>query len=205
LEQAAKLLKKPKSKINIISCHLGSGCSVTVIKNGQPIDTSMGFTPMEGLMMSTRGGDLDPGILIYLQEKLHYSLEKLKKMLNSEAGWLGVSGCKDFRDIILLNKYKVPGYKANKELLKRCKCAELALKMFRHRLLKYIGAYTILLPRLDMIILGGAIGSRSDIIFELLWQDLQHLRKLYPRLPVVQVQSDEALVIAKEIKTLKNA
>jgi len=204
LEQACKLLKKPKNKVNLISCHLGSGCSVTAIKNGQPIDTSMGFTPMEGMMMSTRSGDLDPGILIYLQEKLHYSLEKLKKVLNQESGWLGISGCKDFRDVLLLNKFKISGYKADKKALAKCRCADLALKIFRQRLLKYIGAYAILLPRLDMIVLGGAIGSRSDIIFEFLWNDLIHLRKLYPRLPVIQLLSDEAAMIAKEIKTMKH-
>lgn len=205
LEQAAKLIRKPKNKINVISCHLGSGCSVTAIKNGQPIDTSMGFTPMEGLMMSTRGGDIDPGIVIYLQEKLKYSLDQVKDLLNKKSGWLGISGCKDFRDVLLLNNYKVPGYKSDKKILKKCQRADLALRIFRQRLLKYIGAYAALMPCVDLVVLGGAIGSRSDIIFGFLWNDLKYLRKLCPKLQVLQLPSDEAFVIAKEITQLKNA
>lgn len=205
LEQAAKLLRKPKNKVNLISCHLGSGCSVTAIKNGQPIDTSMGFTPMEGLMMSTRGGDIDPGIVIYLQEKLKYSLDQVKDLLNKKSGWLGISGCKDFRDVLLLNNYKVPGYKSDKKILKKCQRADLALRIFRQRLLKYIGAYAALMPCVDLVVLGGAIGSRSDIIFGFLWNDLKYLRKLCPKLQVLQLPSDEAFVIAKEITQLKNA
>lgn len=205
LEQAAKLLRKPKNKMNLISCHLGSGCSITAIQNGRPIDTSMGFTPMEGLMMSTRGGDIDPGIIIYLQEKLKYSLEDVKNLLNKDSGWLGISGCKDFRDVLLLNNYKVPGYTAKKEMLKKCKRADLALRIFRRRLLKYIGAYSALMPCVDLVVLGGAIGSRSDIIFGFLWNDLKYLRTLCPKLQVLQLKSDEAFVIAKEITQFKNA
>lgn len=205
LEQAAKLLKKPINKVNMISCHLGSGCSVTAIKNGRPIDTSMGFTPAEGLMMSTRPGDLDVGIIFYMLDHLKYSLEKVKKIINEQSGWLGISGCKDFRDVILLNKYKVPGYESDKKFLKNCHRAELALKIFRQRLLKYVGAYAALLPCVDLVVLGGAIGSRSDVIFNFLWNDLKNLRRLCPRLQVLQLVSDESLVIAKEIIHLNNA
>lgn len=205
LEQASKLIRKPKNKVNMISCHLGSGCSITAIKNGQPIDTSMGFTPTEGLMMSTRSGDVDAGVIFYLLEVLKYPLEKVKKIINNESGWLGISGCKDFRDVIILNKYKVPGYTTKKDLLKKCKRADLALRIFRQRLLKYIGAYAALLPSVDLVVLGGAIGSRSDVIFNFLWDDLKNLRKLNPRLQVLQLTSDEAFVIAKEITQFKNA
>ncbi len=205
LEQAAKLLKKPVKKVNMISCHLGSGCSVTAIKNGQPIDTSMGFTPAEGLMMSTRPGDLDVGIIFYMLDTLKYPLEKVKKIINGQSGWLGISDCKDFRDVILLNKYKVPGYKSDKKVLKNCHRAELALKIFRQKLLKYIGAYAALLPCVDLVVLGGAIGSRSDVIFGFLWDDLKNLRKLCPRLQVLQLASDESLMIAKEIIQSQNA
>lgn len=151
-QRAAQLLKKPLNKINIITCHLGAGCSVTAVKQGKVIDTSMGFTPLEGLIMTTRGGDIDPGILIYLSEKLKMKTSEIDNLLNNKSGLKGISGVgKDFR---LILKYAKQGNK-------RC---QLALEMFGYRLKKYIGAYTAALGNVDAIIFTGGIGEHNTFI-----------------------------------------
>ncbi|HCL56646.1 MAG TPA: acetate kinase [Spirochaetia bacterium] len=148
-EQAAKSLGIAKDQFNCITCHMGNGSSFTAIKNGKSYDTSMGMTPLEGLVMGTRAGDLDPGIFNYLKANAGMSVEDIDNMLNKKSGLLGISGVSsDMRDI----------EKAASEGNKR---AELAIDALTHRTIKYIGAYAALLGRVDAIIFTGGIGENA--------------------------------------------
>jgi acetate kinase len=145
-EESAKLLKKSPSKINIISCHLGGGCSIAAIKNGQPVDTSMGWTPLEGLVMMTRAGDLDPGIIFNLLKMMpgeinREKVEDLYKLLDEQSGIKGLSGYDDYQKFLAAVS------------LGRGE-AELAFEMAINRLVKYIGAYwTLLNGQVDALVL----------------------------------------------------
>ncbi|MFA7662957.1 MAG: acetate kinase, partial [Patescibacteria group bacterium] len=122
--KVASDLKKDIKKLKIISCHLGGGASVTAIKNGQPVETSMGFTPLEGLMMATRCGDLDPGIILKMAEK--YGIEATSEILNKKSGIYGISGINNYLELLKQRNFGNLG-------------ATLAFKMFVHRIRKYIG------------------------------------------------------------------
>ena len=150
--EAAKALNKPVSETNIISAHLGNGASVTAVKNGKCIDTSMGMTPLAGLVMGTRCGDIDPSIIGYLVTTLGYSMEKVMNLLQKESGLLGITGTSsDFRDIL-------DGCDKGDER------SILAMDMFSYRLAKYIGAYAIPLGRIDAIVFTGGIGENSHLV-----------------------------------------
>ena len=147
--EAAKALNKPVEETNIISAHLGNGASVTAIKNGQSVDTSMGMTPLAGLVMGTRCGDLDPSIIEHLIEREGYSLKGVMDMLQKQSGLLGISGLSsDFRDI-------EQNYEKGHE------GAILAVDMFAYRLAKYIASYAVPLGRIDAIVFTGGIGENS--------------------------------------------
>lgn len=200
LEKTAKTLKKKVEGLNIISCHLGSGASITAIKNGQAIDTSMGFTPLEGLVMSTRCGNIDPSLPLFLQEKFNLSVEEVKYMLNNSSGWYGISGVKDMRDILCASGFEVKGYACkSKEFTdkeqKRCK---LALDIFLYNLTKYIGSYSLILRKLDAIVLTGGIGERSQIVYKLLKDNLEPLLK--NNVELLQISTNEELMMAKYVK-----
>ena len=135
-----------------IICHLGSGSSITALKNGQSFDTSIGFTPLEGLPMSTRIGDIDAGAIIYLAQKMGFDYPELENYLNTECGLLGISGQSD--DIRKLLKLETGGNKR----------AKLALELFVYRIKKYIGSYTAALNGLDLLIFSATVGERSFII-----------------------------------------
>jgi len=153
-QRAAELLGKPFNKLNLITCHLGAGCSITAIEKGKVIDTSMGFTPLEGLVMGTRPGDIDAGILIYLSEKLKINANELDRLLNEKSGLLGISGIsKDFRTILACSR------KGNK----RCK---LALDIFCYKLKKYVGAYAAALGNVDAIVFTAGIGENHFFVRE---------------------------------------
>lgn len=138
----------------VIICHIGSGVSVTAVKNGQSIENSMGFTPLEGVMMATRAGDIDPGVIALLSDKLWLSTKKLKEYLNKKCGLLGVSGkSSDVRDLIKLEKSGDVQ-------------AKLALDMYAYRLQKQIGAYYAVLGGLDTLIFTATVGERSFIMRE---------------------------------------
>ncbi|MCL1116409.1 MULTISPECIES: acetate kinase [Pseudomonadati] len=150
--EAAKVLNKPISDTNVIVAHLGNGASVTAIKGGKSVDTSMGLTPLEGLVMGTRCGDLDPSIIFHLVNQLGYTLTEVNNLLNKQSGLLGISELtNDCRGI-------EEGYQDGH------KGATLALEIFCYRLAKYIAAYTVPLSRLDAIVFTGGIGENSDII-----------------------------------------
>jgi len=202
MEQGSKKLKLDLKKSKIITLHLGAGCSITAIKNGQPIDTSMGFTPLEGLMMQTRGGDLDPGIILYLIEHQNYNLKKLTQLLNYKSGILGITGkYQDMRDILFLagekvedEDYKPEGFdNCTKEDIKR---AKLALEIFIYRVQKYIGGYTAILGGLDGLIFGGAIGAGSSVIRNRITTGIE---EVLGKIKAVKIKTDEEKQIAKEI------
>lgn len=201
LEETAKKLGKKTQQCNLISCHLGSGASVTAIKKGKAVETSMGFTPLEGLIMATRCGDIDPSIIFYLENKLKLSPETVNHILNYESGWLGISGYKDMREILCLAGYKVAGFKCLKERRKskeECHRCKLAIKIFIHRLVKYIGAYALLLGDVDAIVLTAGVGERSDVIYNLLKKEIAPLLKT--KVKLLQIPTDEELMMARYIK-----
>lgn len=146
--EAAKMLNKPIEESSFISVHLGNGASVCAIANGESVDTSMGFTPLAGLMMGTRSGDLDPGIIEFLIKK-GWSAEKVFETLNKKSGFLGVSGLtSDARGILEAMEEGHEG-------------AKLAFEVFTYRVAKYIGSYMIPLSNLDAVIFTGGIGENS--------------------------------------------
>lgn len=161
--QGAKALKKALSECNLITAHLGNGCSIAAIKQGKAIDTSLGFTPLEGLVMGTRCGDIDPSLPTYLMEQLGYSLEKVDQLLNKESGMLGISTLSnDCRTL------EVQAKDGNQQ-------AQLALDMFIYRLVKYIGAYMAVVGPLDALIFTGGIGENSAYVRENTISQLEHL------------------------------
>ena len=150
--RVAKELKKPAKKLKIISCHLGNGASVCAIKHGISVDTSMGMTPIEGLVMGTRSGDIDPGIFNYINHKLGLSAEQIEAALYRESGLAALSGINnDMRDI---EKQAVAGN------IK----AQLAVEVFCYRVKKYIGAYAAAMGGLDALAFTGGIGENSAAI-----------------------------------------
>lgn len=158
---AAKLLKKEESRI--ITCHLGNGASMAAVKGGKSIDTTMGFTPLEGLVMGTRSGDIDPAIVIYLQEKLNMTPDEVDKLLNKKSGVLGLSGISnDFRELL----------KAASEGNRR---AQLAVEVFCYRVKKYIGAYMAVLGGADCIVFTAGIGENNPAIREKICSGLEEL------------------------------
>lgn len=162
--QAAKIMNKPLAQCNLISAHLGNGCSVTVIKNGESVDTSLGMTPLEGVMMGTRSGDIDAGIVFYLVEKLGYSIEQVDILLNKKSGLLGVSqlsnDCRTLETAMLDENHTQSAQ------------AKLALTVFCYRIAKSIASYSASLTTLDGLIFTGGIGENSS------WVRQQILKQL---------------------------
>lgn len=197
-QQAAEKLKKPLNQLNLITCHLGNGCSVTAIKKGSSIETSMGFTPLEGLVMGTRSGDIDPAIPLYLVKK-GMKMEAVDRILNKKSGLLGISAfSSDMRDILCAAGYPILGYQARKTTQEQRRQAKLALEVFLHRLVKYLGAYQALLGRLDAIVFTAGIGERSDILRKLLKQSLTSCLKT----KFLVIPTDEEKSIARAVKKL---
>jgi len=153
VKTASHFLDKPLDTLHIISLHLGNGASATAVKNGRSIDTSMGMTPLEGLVMGTRCGDVDPGILIYLEREYDLDSEEIDEILNAQSGLRGICGENDMREIL-------------KRIKKGDKKAKLAFDIFCNRIKKYIGAYVALLGRLDVLIFSGGIGAGSPDVRE---------------------------------------
>lgn len=152
-EEASRLAKIPQDKLNMISCHLGNGSSIAAVKNGKCVDTSMGFTPLEGLAMGTRSGDLDPAILEFVMERENITINEMLQILNKKSGLLAVSGqTGDVRD---LRKLRDEGNER----------AKLALDILCYRVRKYIGAYMAVLGHVDCITFEGGIGEHNpDVV-----------------------------------------
>lgn len=199
VQEACRLLKKNERRLRIISCHLGNGCSMTAVAFGKVVDTSMGFTPLEGLMMGTRSGDIDPSIVPFLVEHEHLSPQEVEKMLNFQSGLLGVSGMSN--DVRVLLQTKTARTK-------------LALDMFVYRVVKYIGAYTAAMNGVDVIIFTAGIGEHAASIREQIASRLSYLGIVLDkkkngenaiiisdgrsRVIVMVVPTNEALMIARE-------
>jgi len=184
-EETAKKLEKPLSECNLITIHLGGGSSVTAIRAGKAIDTSMGFTPLEGLAMGTRSGDIDAGIVLKLVKELG-SVEEVGKLLNKESGLKGLTSFTDFRDIL---KAKEDGDEN----------AKLAFDIFIYRIKKYIGSYMAILGEIHAIAFTGAIGAGQEITRETIISDgLKALRDI----PIFSVKTGEDIQIAREVRNL---
>jgi acetate kinase len=196
MEQAAIKLKKPLNKLNLITCHLGSGCSITAIKNGQAIDTSLGFTPLEGLVMSTRSGSIDPAIPLYMISRLKMGVEEVDSLLNKRSGLFGLSGSMDMREVLVKAGYRVKGFKIKERIsAKEKEIAKLTLEIFIYNIKKYIGAYSTILQKVDALVFTAGIGERSAIIRKLILKDM-------PRFKTLVIPTDEELMIARLAKNL---
>lgn len=213
VELAASHLDRDIKDMRIISCHLGSGCSVAAIEYGRSVDTSMGMTPLEGLVMSTRSGDLDPGLFYYLMKKGNYSPEQLNDLLNLESGLKGLSGGSgDMRDIL---EKSAAGDED----------ARLALQVFTYRTMKYIGAYAAVMGGVDAILFTGGIGENSEEVRHRIVQKLHFLGALHDedlnndirlsdenplavfsspnsRVKLMAIKTDEQLAIARKAKSI---
>lgn len=158
--KAAELLSKPVEECNFLAAHLGNGCSACAIKNGKSVDSSMGLTPLEGLIMGTRSGDIDPGMVDFLCERLNVGLEEVMSILNKKSGLLGLSGVSnDMREI---------QHAAENGDLQ----ANLALEVFAFRIARYLGSLAVSLPKIDALIFTGGIGENDRFTRALV---LEHL------------------------------
>ncbi|MDF2531324.1 MAG: acetate kinase [Clostridia bacterium] len=207
-EKTAEFLGKPLSELKLITCHLGNGASVAAVNHGESIDTSMGFTPLEGLVMGTRAGDMDPAIVTFLQDKENLTSEEVNNLLNKKSGVLGISKISsDFRDI------EEAAEKGNEN-------AQLALDVYNYRVKKYIGAYMAAMNGADAIIFTAGLGENSDVVRETICKDMDFLgikidtqkNKVRGKLTdisaegskvkVLIVPTNEELMIARDTKTL---
>ncbi|MBL7186263.1 MAG: acetate kinase [Phycisphaerae bacterium] len=160
--RAAALMGREKYDINVITCHLGNGCSITAVKKGRSVDTSMGFTPLEGVPMGTRSGDLDPAILFYLGDK-GYDVNKLKTLCNKQSGLFGISGASnDVRNLVELAE---EGHER----------ARLAIDVFCYRIKKYIGAYAAVLGVVDAVVFTGGIGENAVYLRSQICSDMTQI------------------------------
>lgn len=206
-EETIKLLGKKDSKI--IVCHLGNGSSISAVKDGKCLDTSMGFTPLEGLVMGTRSGDIDPAACEFIRAKLGLTPEELVQYLNKKCGMLGVSELgSDMRDL-------------EKAINEGNQKAKLAVEVAAYRIKKYIGSYAAVLNGVDAIVFTGGIGEHSDIMRRLVMEDMEYLgvdfdfeeNKVFvdgvrvlskpdSKVKVLVLPTNEELSIARETKAL---
>jgi acetate kinase len=211
-KRACELTGKNLRQSKIITCHLGNGASITAVENGKSVDTSMGFTPVSGLMMGTRCGTIDPGILLYLEEKHHLSIKGITNLINKESGLQGISGISsDMRDI---QNAADEGYAR----------AILAFEMYTYRIRKWIGSFAGVMDGADMIVFTGGIGENSFKVRESVCSKLHYLgarldafknmeaagqdaviSTLDSDVSLVVAKTDEELVIATETLRLIEA
>ncbi|OPJ61773.1 acetate/propionate family kinase [Clostridium oryzae] len=205
---AAEMLGKKAEDLKMITCHLGNGGSITAVKNGKSIDTSMGFTPLEGIVMGTRCGNIDPAILTYLINEEGYTTEELDNILNKKSGLLGLSGeSSDFRDI------NAGEQKGNE----RCK---LALKVYIYKIKQFIGSYVASMNGLDCLVFTAGIGENAYEIRERVCENMEYLGIKIDkeknrvrgvavdftaegsRVKVLAIPTDEELMIARDTVSL---
>lgn len=160
-QRAFEMLNIPVKGSKMITCHIGNGGSITAIKDGQSVDTSMGMTPLEGLVMGTRAGDIDTGAITYLMEREHFDTAAISNILNKKSGLLGISGVSsDMRDV------RAAIADGNQR-------AKLALDMFIYRVKKYIGSYVAVLGGVDVIVFTGGIGENVDVVRQAICADME--------------------------------
>ncbi len=208
VKEAAKYLNIDKDKLNAITLHLGNGASMSAVKNGKSIDTSMGLTPLEGLIMGTRCGDIDPAIIFYLARVEGLSIDELDNMLNKKSGLKGICGNNDMREV---------GEMAQNSDEK----AKLALEMFSYRIKKYIGSYSAVLGRVDCLIFTGGIGENDIDVRKNSCSNLENLgisldleannqrakeileiNKKESKVKVLVIPTNEELEIALQVKSM---
>jgi acetate kinase len=161
-ERLSELTGKPLTEQKVVTCHLGNGCSVAAIKEGKSIDTSMGFTPLEGLLMGTRSGDLDPAVVLHIMNKEELTMHEANTMLNKHSGIQGLSGISsDMREI-------EEEYDENNR-------ARLAFNVFCYRLKKYIGSYAATMGGIDAVVFTGGIGENSSMVREVVLKELKFM------------------------------
>ncbi|MGL5884612.1 MAG: acetate/propionate family kinase [Bombilactobacillus sp.] len=189
--RTAELLQRPLADLNLITLHLGSGASISAIAHGKPIDTSMGFTPLAGIMMGTRSGDIDPSIMPYIMEKEHlHDISEMIAILNKKSGLLGVSGVSnDKRDI------DEAAAQGNQQ-------AQLAQEMFVNRIVKYVGSYLALLDtKPDALVFTAGVGENDQPVRQAVCEQLQHLGiKIDPQKNQVKGQETEISTSDSPIK-----
>ena len=161
-ERAAEFLDKPVSETNLIVLHLGNGSSVTAIDGGRSVDTSMGLTPLQGLVMGTRSGDIDPSVVFHLNREAGMSMPEIDEMLNSSSGMVGLTGFSDMRDV-------------EDAISRGDERARIGLGVWRHRVRHYIGAYVAQLGRVDALVFTAGIGENSAHLRAISCQGLEHL------------------------------
>lgn len=185
--EAARRLSRPLGSLKLITCHLGNGCSMTAVDRGRSIDTTMGFTPLEGLLMGTRSGDMDPAIVLYLLEKEKVSLNRINAILNKESGLLGISGISnDMRDLVKRARGDGPAARR----------AKLAIAIFIYRIEKYIGAYHAAMGGLDAVIFTAGIGENHPWLVKRIAGDLKRVVSKGTRF--LMIPTNEELLIAKD-------
>lgn len=161
VREAARMMGRPASDLNIIACHIGAGASMCAIQGGECIDTSMGMTPLEGLVMATRCGDIDPAVLLYLQDHLGMTSAQLDKLLNKQSGLVGLAGSGDLRTV-------------TENAARGEERAKLALEVYAHRLRKYLGAYWVHLgAKVDAIVFSAGVGENSALMRRMALQGLE--------------------------------
>ncbi len=209
--KVAEVLGKDIKDLKIVTCHLGNGVSLTAVKNGKSIDTTMGFTPLAGMPMGTRSGDIDPAIVIYLIKELGYSVDEVNEILNKKSGILGISGLSsDFRDV------RDAAYKKGDER------SLLAIDIYTYKIRTQIGAYAAAMGGLDVIVFTAGIGENADMIREGCLKNLEFLgvyldkeknkqngeiaeiSKDDSKVKVFVIPTNEELMIAKETMELLN-
>ncbi len=206
--RAAQILERDISDLNLITCHLGNGASMAAVRGGKSIDTSMGLTPLEGLMMGTRSGDIDPALVGFLARLLNRDLADIEKMLNRESGMLGISGISsDLRDV-------------EREYANGNDRARLALEVYAYHIGKYIGSYAVSLGRVDAIIFTAGVGEHASLVREWACRGLEAIgaildtfknatrhdeaviSKMSSRVKIMIVPTNEELMIARDTRDL---
>lgn len=199
-QQAAKLLNRNINDLKLITIHLGNGCSMAAVKNGVSVDTTMGFTPLEGLLMGTRSGDLDPSLILFIMGKEELTLNEASTLLNKHSGLIGISGeSSDMREVIA----------AVKDNQQR---AKWAFEVFCYRIKKYIGAYASAMGGLDGIVFTGGIGENASLVRQEVCKEMEFLgieldeiknenseniiSKENSKVKVMRIPTNEELVIA---------
>lgn len=208
--RAAALLGKPYEELKMITAHLGNGCSMAAVDRGHSVDTTMGFTPLEGLLMGTRSGDMDPSVILYIMGKEGLSLAEANTLLNKHSGLIGISGeSSDMREI-------------ESAVLEGNKKAKNAFDVFTYRIKKYVGAYTAAMGGLDALIFTGGIGENSNMVRRDVCADMEFLgikidEKLNDnvsgeciistpdsKVKVLRIPTNEELVIALDTEKIVN-
>ncbi|MFC2118852.1 acetate/propionate family kinase [Bacteroidota bacterium] len=185
--RACEILKVKKEDKKIITCHLGNGASIAAIENGKSVDTSMGFTPTEGLIMGTRSGDLDPGILTYIMDKEEIGIAASNTLVNKHSGMLGITGISsDMREI------EIEAWENGNER------AKLGLDMYFYRIKKYIGSYAAAMGGVDILIFTGGIGENGSETREIICQNMEFLGLRFDKKKNDKVKSKELIISAED-------